>query len=255
MKTYFLTYYCVVTIKQEINIFTLVSVWLFFWLITTLSSKHRRATTVYERRGYILVSDRLSVCWGRIHHGRVSSSDHLQTYTATAERELRRRAQGRLLSVTLTLVFILTSTKEIKFKFIPTQTSGSCLDEFPIEVGDHGITLLCCVHPNGGEIPQKPWLINSHTNNLKHRVVLWAMTWIAFTFQGPDLDKKGTWTVEYFFYNSAPQTVHCWVWTRRRAMLTPRLLSVKITFTPARYYKRTASSVNTEASSGTCLYM
>lgn len=39
-----------------------------------------------------------------------------------------------------------------KGDFFPTQSSRSYLDKFPIEVGNYSITLLCCVHPDGGEV-------------------------------------------------------------------------------------------------------
>lgn len=35
-------------------------------------------------------------------------------------------------------------------KFFPTQSSRGYLDKLPIKVGDDGITLLRCVHPDGG---------------------------------------------------------------------------------------------------------
>lgn len=52
------------------------------------------------------------------------------------------------------IIFITASSfywKESEQKFFLTQSSRSYLDKFPIEVWDHCITLLCCVHPNRGE--------------------------------------------------------------------------------------------------------
>lgn len=54
------------------------------------------------------------------------------------------------LLITASAVFICGKVSR-KGKLFPTQSSRSCLDKLPIEVGDDCIALLCCVHPDGGE--------------------------------------------------------------------------------------------------------
>lgn len=130
---------------------------------------------------YILVWDPLSVHWEQIRCERVSSFDCLQTYTAGAERELGGKAQQKKLQMNTSLSdqsIIAASTVFIgrkmyrKVKFFPTESSGSSyLDKLPIEVGDDGVTLLCCVHPDRGE--DKTTMTHRQITQRRSTVKLW----------------------------------------------------------------------------------
>lgn len=69
-----------------------------------------------------------------------------------AERVLGAKHKNNILTVThyQRCSFCWKESVQKGGFFFPTQSSRSYLDKLPIEVGNYSITLLCCVHPDGG---------------------------------------------------------------------------------------------------------